>query len=133
MNVCTAACNCGRDNPSETSSDGFASMRTAGREEPPTNVCPTPGIVASFCARMESAASYTCGTVSVSLESARIMIGASAGLILRYVGLLGMFAGSCARAALMAACTSRAAPLMSRLRSNCRMMLVDPCEDVDVI
>src|SRR5271166_5594410 len=57
---------------------------------------------------------------------ARIMIGASAGLILRYVGLLGRSAGRYPRAALMAACTSRAAASMLRSRSNCMVTPVDP-------
>src|SRR5256885_16747870 len=65
--------------------------------------------------------------------SAMIRIGASAGLTLRYVGLAGMFGGSWPAAAAMAACTSRAAPLMSRARSNCRVMVVAPRNDVDVI
>ena len=34
--------------------------------------------------------------------------------------------GNRLREALMAACTSRAAPLMSRSRSNCRMTRVEP-------
>jgi hypothetical protein len=41
--------------------------------------------------------------------------------------------GSKLREALMAACTSRAAPLMSRLSSNCRIRVVDPWLLVDVI
>ena len=42
----------------------------------------------------------------------------SDGLILRYHGRFGRLAGNCPAAALMAACTSRAAALMSRSRSN---------------
>ena len=41
--------------------------------------------------------------------------------------------GSVDLAALMAACTSRAAPLMSRSSSNCKMTLLDPCELLEVI
>ena len=41
--------------------------------------------------------------------------------------------GSSERAALMAACTSRAALSTSRLRSNCRVMLVLPRMDREVI
>ncbi len=33
----------------------------------------------------------------------------------------------------MAACTSRAAPLTSRSRSNCMVMLAEPVEEVEVI
>ena len=46
------------------------------------------------------------------------MTGESAGLTLRYVGGLGRLSGSSPPAALMAACTSRAAPLMLRSSSN---------------
>jgi hypothetical protein len=61
-----------------------------------------------------------------------MIAGASAGLTLRYVGLPGRFAGSCARAALIAACTSRAAASMLRVRSNCTTtdVLPDPLDDV---
>src|SRR6185369_160774 len=41
--------------------------------------------------------------------------------------------GSCARAALSAACTSRAAPSMSRDRSNCKVTRDEPCELDEVI
>src|SRR5258705_11300955 len=61
------------------------------------------------------------------------MIGASAGLTLRWVGLLGRFEGSWPLAALIADCTSRAAPLMSRERSNCSATLVAPRKLVEVI
>src|SRR5437773_10431487 len=61
------------------------------------------------------------------------MIGASAGFTFRYVGLFGSPDGSKLRAALIAACTSRAAPSMSRFKSNCSVMRVDPSEDDDVI
>src|SRR6476661_7893137 len=61
------------------------------------------------------------------------MIGASDGLDLRKRGLLGRFAGSWPRAALIAAWTSRAAASMSRLRSNCSVMLVEPRELDEVI
>src|SRR5207248_11452482 len=60
-------------------------------------------------------------------------MGASAGLTLRYVGLLGRATGRYPRAALIAACTSRAAPLILRLNSNCRTMPVEPRELVEVI
>src|SRR5437016_9639139 len=62
----------------------------------------------------------------VSDVSERISTGASAGFTLRYVGLFGRFAGNWLRAALIAACTSRAAASIFRLRSNCRTMLVEP-------
>ena len=42
-------------------------------------------------------------------------------------------AGRSAREALIAAWTSRAAPLMSRLMLNCRLILAEPSELDDVI
>ncbi len=61
------------------------------------------------------------------------MIGESAGLTLRYVGFAGRLAGRYVRAALIAAWTSRAAPSMSRDRSNCSVIDVEPSELDDVI
>src|SRR5262245_41194142 len=61
------------------------------------------------------------------------MIGASAGLTLRYQGLLGRFGGSWLRAALMAACTSRAAASMFRFRSNWSTTVLAPSRLVEVI
>src|SRR6266566_4588987 len=49
------------------------------------------------------------------------------------MGLLGRLEGNWPRAALMAACTSRAAASMLRLRSNCRTMFVEPSWLVEVI
>ena len=63
----------------------------------------------------------------------KIMIGESAGLTLRYIGLLGMPVGNIARAALMAACTSRAAPSMLRFKSNCKVMRELESDELDVI
>src|SRR5690349_22492227 len=60
-------------------------------------------------------------------------IGASDGFALRYVGLLRSVAGRSARDALIAACTSRAAPSMLRARSNCRLTRVEPVELDEVI
>ena len=61
------------------------------------------------------------------------MIGASAGFTFWYVGEFGRFAGSCPRAAAIAPCTSRAAPLMSRARSNCSAIVLAPRKLTDVI
>src|ERR1700721_2366233 len=61
------------------------------------------------------------------------MIGESAGFTLRYVGLAGKLGGKEVRAALIAASTSRAAPSMLRLKSNCKVTLVLPSELDDVI
>ena len=53
-----------------SSARGFSSTRTAGLAPPPTITCPTPSTCASFCARMESAASYICGDVDSCRTSA---------------------------------------------------------------
>ena len=62
---------------------GFSSTRTAGLAPPPTVTWPTPSTCASFWASIESAASYISVTSLLSEVSARIMMGASAGLTLR--------------------------------------------------
>ena len=49
------------------------------------------------------------------------------------MGLLRSALGRSARAALIAAWTSRAAPLMLRLMPNCRLMRAEPSELDDVI
>ena len=92
-----------------------------------------PSTCASFCARTESAASNTRPIGIASDVRARIKIGASAGFTFRYVGLLTSPAGSWLRAALIAACTSRAAASMLRLRSNWRTTVVAPSRLLDVI
>src|SRR5207244_3495 len=92
-----------------------------------------PSTCASFCARTESAASNTRPIGIASEVRARIKIGASAGFTFRYVGLLTSPAGSWLRAALIAACTSRAAASMLRLRSNWRTTVVAPSKLLDVI
>src|SRR5262249_47796249 len=77
--------------------------------------------------------SYSCGRGTTSDSSVIRRIGWSAGLILRYRGRDGRLAGSDPAAALMAACTSRAAALMSRPSSNWRVTCADPTELLDVI
>src|SRR5277367_765350 len=62
-----------------------------------------------------------------------IRIGESAGLIFLQFGFCGRLLGSWPRAALMAACTSRAEASMLRLRSNCMVMEQLPSELDDVI
>src|ERR1700679_1626963 len=61
------------------------------------------------------------------------MIGESDGFTLRKVGGLGRLDGNWRDAAWVAVCTSPAAPSMSRSRLNWMVMLVEPCELVDVI
>ena len=60
------------------------------------------------------------------------MIGESDGLYWRHVGLVRKVVGKSARAAWIAAWTSRDAPLMSRLTSNWAMILAAPTKLVDV-
>src|ERR1700689_895209 len=62
-----------------------------------------------------------------------IISGASAGFTLGWGGLLEGLGETSAAAALIAAWTSRAAPLMSRSRSNCRVMRACPVELCEVI
>ncbi len=64
--------------------------------------------------------------------SARIRIGAAAGLALRKCGSVGMSPGRSLSAPLSAACTSRAAPSMLRLKSNCTTMREEPSELTEV-
>ena len=54
------------------------------------------------------------------------MIGESDGLYWRQVGLLRNVVGRSARAAWIAACTSREAPVISRLTSNWAVMRAAP-------
>src|SRR6185312_5574567 len=56
-----------------------------------------------------------------------------AGLTLRYVGGLGRFLGNRPPAALIAVCTSCAAPSILRPSANCSVMLVLPRPLVEVI
>src|SRR5579863_9076233 len=77
--------------------------------------------------------SYNCGLGTTSDSSVISKIGWSAGLIFRYFGRDGRFAGRLPAEELMAACTSRAAELISRLRSNWSVTDADPTELVDVI
>ena len=83
-----------RPMPKWLSTVGFMSTRTAGAEPPPTSTRPTPFTCASRCCRIVETASYICGFVCESDVTAMIMIGLSAGLTLRYEGLLGRFAGN---------------------------------------
>src|SRR3984957_10440774 len=77
--------------------------------------------------------SYNCGLGTTSDSSVISRIGWSGGFIFRYFGRDGRFAGRVPAEALMAACTSRPAELMSRLRSNWRVTDADPTELLDVI
>ncbi len=87
---------------------------------------PTPATCASFCASTVDALSYSAEDGRRGEDRASAMMGACDGFTFTNVGLPVMPEGSCPRTALMAACTSRAASSMSRLRSNCRVTLVLP-------
>src|SRR5262249_34787305 len=65
--------------------------------------------------------------------SARIRAGDDAGLNLRKLGSVGRSPGRSAIAWLSAACTSRAAPSMLRLRSNWTVMDEEPSELTEVM
>ena len=100
--------------PSASSAKGLSCTRTAGSELPPSSTSPTPGTCSRRWLTRLLTRSYTCPGERWVDESARIMKGCEAGLRLRQVGMAGRLAGRSARAALMAACTSRAALSMSR-------------------
>src|SRR5260370_16928667 len=85
------------------------------------------------CAISVSAYSSTCGSDSTSELSDMKRIGLSAGFDLRKPGGVGIPGGSCGSAAEIAVCTSSAAASMLRLRLNCRVIEVEPCELVELI
>ena len=99
-------------------------MRIAGCSAPLTETSATPSTCESRCATTVSAASYITLGGTVVEVSARIMIGVADGLDLRNDGRDCRSPGRSVSAALIAACTSRAAPSMLRLRSNCTVMRV---------
>src|SRR5258708_17953454 len=77
--------------------------------------------------------SSTCGSDSTSELSDMNRIGLSAGFTLRKPGGDGMPVGSCGSAAEIAVWTSWAAASIFRLRLNCRVIEVEPCELVELI
>ena len=116
------------------SSDGFTSTRTAGSELPPHEHLSDAAYLRKLLLQDGgSRVVHFARLVSVAEVSPSIRIGASAGFTFRHVGLCGRLAGSWPRAALMAACTSRAAASMLRFRSNCSVMLVEPSVLEEVI
>ena len=93
-------------------------MRTAYGFEPNTPTCATPGNMDNDCANLLSAYSVTVEIGKVSECNAIKKIGASAGFDFRIEGVEVMFFGSLRCAALIAPCTSNAAPSISRSRLN---------------
>ncbi len=71
------------ETPARLRASGEISTRTAGRAAPPTVTSPTPCTWAIFWASTVEAASYIWARVMVGEVTLRIMIGASAGFILR--------------------------------------------------
>ncbi len=63
----------------------------------------------------------------------RLMMGESPGLTLRKEGGVGMPGGSSGMASAIAVSTSTVAPSMSRLRSNCRVIEVEPWPLLEII
>ncbi len=112
--------------PIDARAAGSTCTRTAGFSDPLTVTWPTPWICESCCARIVSAASYTGPDGNASEVSARINTGEADGLFLRQVGGWDMPEGRSLEAALIAACTSRAAASIERLRSNWTMIAVRP-------
>ena len=80
-----------------------------------------------------SAYSLMTDSGSVGEWSTRKMTGWSPGLTFWYDGGAGICGGSDRAALAIIACTSCAAASMLRLRSNCSVMLVPPCELVELI
>src|ERR1017187_10280278 len=70
---------------------------------------------------------------SVSEVIANTIIGASAGFTLWYVGGFGRSRGNSLDAALIAACTSRAAPSILRFKSNWMVTELPPSVLMEVI
>src|SRR5256885_5459261 len=80
------------------------------------------------CAIKVSAYSSICGSDSTHEFKAKKRIGLSDGFDLRRLGGFGIPGGNWGSAEEMAVCTSWAAASMLRLRLNCRVIEVEPCE-----
>src|SRR5256886_13989024 len=85
------------------------------------------------CAIKVSAYSSICGSDSTSEFKAKKRIGLSDGFDLRRLGGFGIPGGNCGSDAEIAVCTSWAAASMLRLRLNCKVMEVEPCELLELI
>src|ERR1043165_6075163 len=119
--------------PRSASAFGSICARTAYFIAPYTCTCDTPSTIEMRCAITVSAYSSTCGSDNTSEFSERKRIGLSEGFDLRRLGGLGIPGGSCGSAAEIACCTSWAAASMLRLRLNCSVIEVDPCELLELI
>src|ERR1041384_1443105 len=85
------------------------------------------------CAIKVSAYSSICGKDKTSELSAKNKIGLSEGFDLRRLGGVGISGGKCGSAAEIAVWTSCAAASILRLRLNCRVIEVEPCEFEELI
>src|SRR5260221_9260037 len=129
----TAVCSSCRVRPRTASWSRLARTRTAYFWLPKISTWATPGRVEmrGRMARLEKASTSDSRTW---LDfNARNITGKSAGLTLRKLGGVGSSAGKRRIADEIADCTSRAAPSIERLRSNCRTIEVFPSDDVEVI
>ena len=101
-------------------------MRTENFCAPKTLTPATPLTIDNRCARTDSAYWSTSESGMVDELNVRNRIGWSAGFTFWYEGGEGMPGGSCRAARAIMDCTSWAAESMSRLKSNCSVMLVLP-------
>ena len=104
---------------------GSSWTRIAGCVAPATMTSPTPDTCEIRCAMTVSVASKIALVGMVSEVSASTSTGAPEELALRKVGRVDRSVGRSVAAALIAACTSRAAASMLRSMSNCAMICVD--------
>src|SRR5207244_12551570 len=119
-----------------TRSDGAACAGCAGTAyflAPYSWTYDTASPIELRCAISVSAYSSTCGSDSTSELSDISRIGLSAGFTLRRPGGVGIPGGNCGSAAETAVCTSCAAASMLRLRLNCSVIEVEPCELEELI
>ncbi len=112
--------------PTEASALVSAWMRTAGRCPPESVTRPTPVTWLIFCASRVFTRFCTSVSGMVSLLTARVRMGESAGLTLAYTGGAGRSAGRKEPPALMAACTCCSATSSVSFRSNCRVTMDTP-------
>ncbi len=121
-----------RPMPTEAIAAGFMRTRTAALAAPWTTTLPTPSSCASFSTMTPFTYLITSSGGSVSQRMERKTAGIRIGLIFLNTGRLGMSFGSSSPAALMAACTSTAAPSMLRSGANCRVIWVLPSVLIEV-
>ena len=120
------------DKPLVTSFAGSICTRIDGFCSPPMVTWDTPEIWLICCAIFTSALSSTTVRGRRSEVADNSMMGESAGLTFLQVGGVGRFLGNWPEAALMAACTSLAAPSMLRSRSNWIVIALEPSDEVEV-